>query len=70
MSSNHLPFTQQISDEAIAQRAYEIWESRGCPSGDGSTDWETAKRQLVAEQRPGGGPIRWLISRLRTRAAM
>ncbi len=71
MSSDHLPFTQQISDEAIAQRAYEIWESRGCPQGDGSADWESAKQQLRAEQRPGGaGPLRWLIAKLRTRAAM
>ncbi|TWU25700.1 DUF2934 domain-containing protein [Bythopirellula polymerisocia] len=69
MSSDHLPFAQ-VSDEAIAQRAYEIWESRGCPHGDGSADWETAKKQLLAEQRPGGGPIRWLIARLRNRAAM
>lgn len=71
MSSNHLPFHQQISDEAIAQRAYEIWESRGCPQGDGSADWEAAKKQLLVENRPrSGGPIRWLIARLRNRAAM
>lgn len=70
MSSEHFPFTQQITDEAIAQRAYEIWESRGCPQGDGSADWETAKRQLLAERSTGGGPIRWLIAKLRTRAAM
>jgi hypothetical protein len=41
---------QVISEDDIARRAYEIWQSRGCPPGDGSHDWEAAKSQLVAER--------------------
>jgi DUF2934 family protein len=37
-----------VSDEEIARRAYEIWQSRGCPAGDGQEDWEAAKAELAA----------------------
>jgi hypothetical protein len=37
-----------ISDEEIARRAYEIWQSRGCPATDGQEDWEAAKAELTA----------------------
>jgi Protein of unknown function (DUF2934) len=37
-----------ISDEEIARRAYEIWQSRGCPAGDGHEDWEAAKAELTS----------------------
>jgi hypothetical protein len=37
-----------ISDDEIAQRAYEIWQARGCPPGDGSEDWRTAEAELMA----------------------
>jgi hypothetical protein len=40
----------QVSDEEIARRAYEIWQSRGCPASDGSEDWQTAKQELLAEK--------------------
>jgi Protein of unknown function (DUF2934) len=36
-----------ISDDDIARRAYEIWQSRGCPASDGQEDWETAKAELT-----------------------
>ena len=36
-----------ISDEEIARRAYEIWQSRGCPASDGQEDWEAAKAELM-----------------------
>lgn len=36
-----------ISDEDIARRAYEIWQSRGCPASDGHEDWEAAKAELT-----------------------
>lgn len=39
-----------ISDEQIAQRAYELWEARGCPSGDGTEDWEAARAELMAQR--------------------
>jgi hypothetical protein len=37
-----------VSDEEIARRAYEIWQSRGCPPSDGQEDWETAKAELTS----------------------
>ncbi len=68
----------EISEAAIAQRAYEIWESRGCPDGDGSENWEAAKEQLIAENQlaeaptesgRGRGPLLRFFDRLRNRAA-
>ena len=38
-------------EKQIAKRAYELWEARGCPLGDGSVDWQDAKRQLLDENR-------------------
>lgn len=71
----------KITDDTIAQRAYEIWESRGCPEGDGGDDWETAKLQLLSECGPTEatselasdsrrGPLLRLFDRLRSRAAL
>ncbi|MCI0491663.1 MAG: DUF2934 domain-containing protein [Planctomycetes bacterium] len=40
----------RISDEDVARRAYEIWESRGCPPGDGAADWNEALEELFAAQ--------------------
>jgi hypothetical protein len=37
-----------VSHDEIARRAYEIWQSRGCPQGDGSEDWHTAEDELLA----------------------
>jgi Protein of unknown function (DUF2934) len=37
-----------ISDDEIARRAYEIWQSRGCPATDGQEDWEAAKAELTS----------------------
>ena len=39
-----------ISDNEIAERAYEIWQSRGCPEGDGNQDWETARAEIMASR--------------------
>ncbi|MEX0586495.1 MAG: DUF2934 domain-containing protein [Pirellulales bacterium] len=39
-----------ISDDEIAQRAYEIWQSRGCPQGDGNEDWQAARAELSASR--------------------
>jgi hypothetical protein len=52
-----------ISTEEIARRAYELWQRRGCPGGDGSEDWEAALAQLTAERRGrhenSGGLLTW-----------
>lgn len=37
-----------ISKDEIARRAYDIWQSRGCPPGDGAADWHAAEAELTA----------------------
>lgn len=44
MNSNH----SVISKDEIARRAYDIWQARGCPPGDGSADWHAAEAELTA----------------------
>jgi hypothetical protein len=36
--------------EAIAARAYLIWQRRGCPQGSAESDWLEAEAQLRAER--------------------
>lgn len=38
-----------VSDEAIAKRAYEKFEGRGCTHGHDQEDWATATQELTAE---------------------
>lgn len=59
-----------VTDDAISKRAYDLWQARGCPPGDGDEDWQLAKRQLLAEARRKQPPILRLLSRLRSRAAV
>jgi hypothetical protein len=37
----------KVSQDDIARRAYEIWQERGCPPGDGSEDWQAAEAELL-----------------------
>jgi hypothetical protein len=39
-----------VSDDEIAKRAYEIWQARGCPPGDGNADWQAAKAELTTDR--------------------
>jgi hypothetical protein len=39
-----------VTEEEIAQRAYELWQARGCPASDGSEDWKAAEAELTAER--------------------
>jgi hypothetical protein len=53
-----------VSEEEIARRAYERWQERGCPPGDGSEDWIAAERELVAKRfdrngSTGRGILNW-----------
>ncbi len=36
----------QVDDEAIARKAYELWQLRGCPAGNPDQDWFEAMRLL------------------------
>jgi hypothetical protein len=48
-----------LPEELIAARAYEKWQRRGCPEGDGMQDWYAARAELQEERlrfaapRPG-----------------
>jgi len=41
----------EISRTLIAARAYDLWQRRGCPLGDGQQDWFSAKAELESETR-------------------
>jgi hypothetical protein len=60
LPATHAPITEHppITDEQIARRAYELWEARGCPPGDGTDDWEAARAELMARRVAviAGGP--------------
>ena len=36
-------------EQAIRQRAFHIWEQRGCPTGEDLHNWLTAERELEYE---------------------
>ena len=42
-----------ISDDDVAKRAYEIYESRGGRHGADMHDWFEAEKQLTNQQRRG-----------------
>jgi hypothetical protein len=56
--------TCEVPHEEIARRAYELWEARGCPPGDGSQDWDAALAELSLH-RNGANRIRHWWERLR-----
>ena len=41
-----------LSENDVRQKAYFLWESRGCPIGSPEIDWYTAKEQM-SPGRPG-----------------
>ncbi len=45
------------SRERIARRAYQIWQSRGCPCGTDAQDWLQAEEELKAAQFFRAGKI-------------
>jgi hypothetical protein len=69
-----MPTTQcDIPQDEIARRAYQIWQDRGCPPGDGSQDWEKAKAELIAARIGRNGStqsrLRSLLGRVRQKIA-
>jgi hypothetical protein len=53
----------ELTDREIAQRAYQRWQARGCPLGDGREDWLAAEAELRAE-RTRHSPLRSALRRL------
>jgi hypothetical protein len=51
------PVANDIPDELVAARAYEIWQRRGCPMGqDSSHDWHAAREELEQERLGWAAP--------------
>ncbi len=45
----------QPSQDAIARKAYELWQTSGCPVGCDLVFWLLAEQQLLAVGHPGNG---------------
>ena len=51
------PLPADLPEELIRQRAYEMWERRGCPMGqDGAQDWYAARAELEQERLNWAAP--------------
>ena len=63
----------EVRQDEIARRAYEIWQNRGCPAGDGSQDWRAAEAELIAARVGRNGStqdrLRSLWGRMRQKVA-
>lgn len=53
-----------VPQDEIARRAYEIWQNRGCPAGDGSQDWRAAEAELAAARNGRNGSTRYRLRSL------
>jgi hypothetical protein len=42
-----------VAADVVARRAYDIWQSHGCPSGTATADWLRAEAELQAASRVG-----------------
>lgn len=43
------PVTDQMAfEQAVSQRAYQIWEDCGCPQGEDTAHWLQAERDVLA----------------------
>ena len=59
MGNSRLATCQDVPHEEVARRAYEIWEARGRPAGDGSQDWNAALAELTSSNGRAGGLRHW-----------
>jgi hypothetical protein len=55
MKTSNPPFPALTQDE-IAERAREIWTTRGSPAGQDCEIWYEAERQLMFARGSGGAP--------------
>ena len=53
----------EVPTEEIARRAYELWEARGRPAGDGTQDWDAAVAELTSQGNGSttGGVLNWWL---------
>ena len=38
-------------EERVRQRAYEIWQRRGCPEGQADEHWAQAEAEIASENQ-------------------
>ena len=50
--------SQSDRTDQIARRAYERWQERGCPQGDGLSDWLEAEQEIAAAALPSSPPAK------------
>ena len=43
-----------MTEDQVRQRAFELWEKRGCPEGYEAEFWHQAERELKGEANSGG----------------
>jgi hypothetical protein len=55
----------EVPTEDIARRAYELWESRGRPQGNGTEDWNAAAAELASRRNGSAGGLRHWWERMR-----
>ena len=48
-----LTVAEPVDHEALAERAYELWQARGCPDGSAECDWFEAERELLGRTQEG-----------------
>ena len=54
---------EQSLDVRIRERAYEIWNTRGCPEGRADEHWLTAEREILTVQPVSSSPSKSTASR-------
>lgn len=48
---------QNLSQDRIAQLAYQLWHQRGCPAGSPEVDWDQAVQLLGNEPEAGNNEV-------------
>jgi hypothetical protein len=43
--------SEPIEERAVAARAYECWQERGCPIGSDQEDWFRAEKELKKQAK-------------------
>jgi hypothetical protein len=47
----------ELEEQRIRERAYELWQQDGAPEGRADEYWEKAQRQVLAESSGTSAPI-------------
>ena len=50
------PNLNEVPEDAVADRAYRLWQQRGCPVGDAEQDWFAARAELETERLTAVAP--------------